>query len=78
MNSDFYATRGSIVVRHTISAMDALLLLALLVVLALAAPRWGADTHRSGEWGPGEPRDTWRRPDRLLPRMPRGPFDPRM
>jgi hypothetical protein len=78
MDSVFYATRGSIVARHMIPAMDALLILALIVVLALAAPRWGADTHRSGEWGPGEPRDTWRRPDKLLPRMPRGPFDPRM
>jgi hypothetical protein len=55
-----------------------ILLLALLVVLALAAPRWGADSHRSGEWGPGDPHDTWRRPDRYLPRMPRGPYDPRV
>ena len=58
--------------------MDALLILALLVLLAVAAPRWGADSHRSGEWGPGEPHETWRRPDHLLPRMPRRPFDPRV
>ena len=78
MDNDFYATRGSNVICHTLSAMDALLILLLLLALALADPRWGADTHRSGEWGPGQPRDTWRRPDRLLPRMPHGPFDPRV
>jgi hypothetical protein len=77
-NSDVYATRGSMLPRSTLSAMDALLLIGLLVLLAIAAPRWGADSHRSGEWGPGQPRDTWRRPDRLLPRMPHGPFNPRV
>jgi hypothetical protein len=54
--------------------MDALVILILLVVLAVAAPRWGADSHRSGEWGPDSPKETWRRPDRLLPRMPQGPY----
>ena len=37
--------------------MDVLLLLALLVLLAVLAPRWGADSHRSGEWGPGAPHE---------------------
>jgi len=78
MEGDFYATRGGNVAWHTLSAMDALLILALLVLLAILAPRWGSDSHRSGEWGPGEPRDTWRHPDRLLPRMPHGPFNTRM
>jgi hypothetical protein len=78
MQGDVYATRGSMLSRSTLSAMDVLLLLALLVLLAVLAPRWGADSHRSGEWGPGAPHETWRRPDRLLPRMPRGPYDPRV
>jgi len=77
MKNDVSATRGSIHIRHTLSAMDALLILALLVLLAVVVPRWGADSHRSGEWGPGESRDTWRRPDRMLPRMPHGPFNTR-
>ncbi|GAB3688697.1 hypothetical protein [Angustibacter aerolatus] len=42
--------------------MTGLVVLALLLLLALAATRWGADTHRSGEWD--APTDTWRRPDR--------------
>jgi hypothetical protein len=78
MQGDLYATRGSILSRSILSAMDALLFIGLIVLLALLTPRWGADSHRSGEWGPGEPHDTWRRPDHLLPRMPRGPFDPRV
>ena len=78
MEGDVSATRGSKVMRHTLSAMDALLILSLLVLLAILAPRWGSDSHRSGEWGPGEPRDTWRRPDRLLPKMPHGPFNTRI
>ena len=43
--------------------MIAISLLLVLVLIALAAPRWGADTHRSGEWG-ADPYETWGRPDR--------------
>ena len=43
--------------------MSALIILALLVLLALAAPRWGADTHRSREWD--DPIESPRSPDHL-------------
>jgi hypothetical protein len=44
--------------------MTALVILLVLTLIALAAPRWGADTHRSGEWGPGSLHDGWLPPDR--------------
>ncbi len=46
-----------------ITAMAALVLLLILIVIAVAAPRWGVDSHRSGEWGPGPLRDAWGTPD---------------
>ncbi len=47
-----------------ITAMAALVLLTILIVIAVAAPRWGFDSHRSGEWGPGPLRDPWGSADR--------------
>ena len=43
--------------------MVELLIFLFLVLLALAAPRWGTDSHRSGEWSPEGPTQTWCRPD---------------
>ena len=51
------ATRGRYQVRRMISAMELLIMFAALVVIAVLAPRFGADTHRSREWE--EPIDPW-------------------
>jgi hypothetical protein len=40
-----------------ISAMELLIMFAALVVIAVLAPRFGADTHRSREWD--DPVETW-------------------
>lgn len=45
-----------------ITAMELIVILAIVTVLAFAVPRWGSDTHRSGEWD--TPYDPPRRPDR--------------
>ncbi|WP_157873481.1 hypothetical protein [Kineococcus radiotolerans] len=37
------------------SDLTALAVLLVLLVFALAAPRWGADTRASREWSPGGP-----------------------
>ncbi len=50
--------------RNMISAMAALVLLLILIVIAVTAPRWGVDSHRSGEWGPGPLHETWASADR--------------
>lgn len=42
--------------------MELIVVLAILTALALAVPRWGSDTHRSGEWD--TPNDSPQRPDR--------------
>jgi hypothetical protein len=42
--------------------MSALLIVSFFVALALAAPRWGHDSHHSGEWG-SDPKPPWQRPD---------------
>ena len=50
--------------RRMIAAMVALGLLLILIVIAVLAPRWGVDSHRSGEWGPGPLHDPWGAADR--------------
>ena len=47
-----------------------LCLLAFIVALAVLAPRFGVDSHRSREWG--DPIETWSTPDPPLrsDRMP--------
>ena len=51
------ATRGGYLSRRMISAMELLIMFAALVLIAVLAPRFGADTHRSREWE--HPVDTW-------------------
>jgi predicted anti-sigma-YlaC factor YlaD len=51
------ATRGGYHITRTISAMELLVVLAVIVLLAVLAPRFGADTHRSREWD--DPIETW-------------------
>ena len=64
MHIGISATGGTKSMKRRIPAMDALLVIAALVLLAVAAPRWGADTHRSGEWSSDGYQETWTRPDR--------------
>lgn len=57
MPHDISATRGRDPLERMISAMELIIMFAVLVVIAVLAPRFGADTHRSREWD--DPVETW-------------------
>ena len=57
MPHDISATRGGYQSGRMISAMELIIMFAALVVIAVLAPRFGADTHRSREWD--DPVETW-------------------
>jgi hypothetical protein len=73
MGDDISATRGRDQAGDMISAMELIIFIAALVLLAVLTPRFGADTHRSREWddpvawpaGIRNPRPRHRYPNRL-------------